>query len=57
MLLLILNSEVNSEMFKDVQNLGKRNGYISGVSAVPALCAIQRNIIKSCIFRANVSPY
>lgn len=45
MLLLILNSGVNSEMFKDVQNLGKWNGYISVVSAVPALCAIQRNII------------
>lgn len=32
MLLLILNSEVNSEMYKVVQNLGKWNGYVSGVS-------------------------
>lgn len=45
MLLLILHSEVNSEMFKGVQNLGKWNRYVSGVSAVPALCVIQRNII------------
>lgn len=45
MLLLILHSEVNSEMFKGIQNLGKWNGYVSGVSAVPALCVIQRNII------------
>lgn len=45
MLLLILHSEVNSKMFKGVQNLGKWNGYVSGVSAVLALCAVQRNII------------